>query len=231
MWNKIQKIYIGDHYLVYPKWKPWANTLAYYPLEENTNDYSGNWHNWTPTNITYTTLASWKKVSVYTQGSSILNIGTIWWVYPNFTASIWIKFSWNNSAKARIWCIDGTNSWRTLLQPRKNTSWYIEISTYNGSTETHQSLWISPSDWKNFVVTLNSGVLYGYLNGVYVASMNSKYGGWSQSLSYPSSIGSESGSATNWWGWYMSEAILESKTRTAQEISDYYNSTKANYWL
>jgi hypothetical protein len=29
----------------------------------------------------------------------------------------------------------------------------------------------------------------------------------------------------------MSELILESKDRTAQEISDYYNQTKGNYWL
>ena len=31
--------------------------------------------------------------------------------------------------------------------------------------------------------------------------------------------------------WYMSDVILEDKARTAQEISDYYDFTKSNYWL
>jgi len=30
---------------------------------------------------------------------------------------------------------------------------------------------------------------------------------------------------------YYSEIIIESSKRTAQEITDYYNSTKSNYWL
>jgi hypothetical protein len=31
--------------------------------------------------------------------------------------------------------------------------------------------------------------------------------------------------------WYLSQFILEDKTRTAQEIADYYNQTKWNYWI
>jgi hypothetical protein len=31
--------------------------------------------------------------------------------------------------------------------------------------------------------------------------------------------------------WYMSDFIIENKVRTTQEISDYYNQTKTNYWL
>ena len=52
-------------------------------------------------------------------------------------------------------------------------------------------------------------------------------------------------STPNWWRlWaqftaaaaakyvgYISNAILENKVWTAQEILDYYNQTKANYWL
>ena len=40
-------------------------------------------------------------------------------------------------------------------------------------------------------------------------------------------------SFVNWryWLWYLSEIILENKVRTAQEIQDYYDQTKANYWI
>jgi hypothetical protein len=31
--------------------------------------------------------------------------------------------------------------------------------------------------------------------------------------------------------WYISNLIMESKTRTADEILAYYNLTKSNYWL
>ena len=31
--------------------------------------------------------------------------------------------------------------------------------------------------------------------------------------------------------WTYWEIIVEDKARTAQEVSDYYNQTKANYWL
>ena len=30
---------------------------------------------------------------------------------------------------------------------------------------------------------------------------------------------------------YLSDVIIEDKARTAQEITDYYNFTKSNYWL
>ena len=37
----------------------------------------------------------------------------------------------------------------------------------------------------------------------------------------------------SWYGinWYMSNFIVENATRTAQEISDYYNQTKSLYWI
>jgi hypothetical protein len=36
---------------------------------------------------------------------------------------------------------------------------------------------------------------------------------------------------TNYFQWNLSNCILEDRVWTAEEISDYYNSTKANYWI
>ena len=51
----------NKHYFIYSTsgrwgWQPWVNTVAYYPLESDANDYSWNGYNWVAVDVTYTTL-------------------------------------------------------------------------------------------------------------------------------------------------------------------------------
>ena len=49
-------------------WKPWANTVAYYPLKEDANDYSGNNRNGTASNVNFTTL-NWIECAYFNNSS------------------------------------------------------------------------------------------------------------------------------------------------------------------
>lgn len=233
--SEVSAVYVWTTKVRPSGWKPWSNTIAYYPLNWDANDYSGNWHNGTTTNVTYTTLSSWKQVASYTQNNSRLKILAIWWAYQKITTSIWLKWDWTlSNYVSRIWCLDWNNNWRTLFQPRrtKTNDWgNLALSTYNWSTENNKSLWVSPSNWTNLVVVFDSWTLYWYVNWIYKGQLSSWFTSWTMSLSYNCWIGSEPDNSQNWWGWYMSEAIIENKTRTAQDIQDYYNLTKSNYWL
>ena len=53
-------------------WQPWANTLLYLPLKENSNDQSWHWNNGTNTNITF----SDNKAVFNTSGTSCILIDT-----------------------------------------------------------------------------------------------------------------------------------------------------------
>jgi hypothetical protein len=51
--NEVSAVYVWDTQIYPAGWKPWANTLAYYPLETDTKDYSWNNRNLTNSWITF----------------------------------------------------------------------------------------------------------------------------------------------------------------------------------
>ena len=139
------------------------------------------------------------------------------------TASCWVCKS-NNARVALNISNYNTNQWGSL--------WILFYSNYimvaddywaQAMAETC-SAWI----WYNVVATQEWSTVKAYLNWEYIG----------ESTTRPSQI-------PTWWSlwavhisshsdkyiWYISNAILENKARTAQEISDYYNQTKSNYWL
>lgn len=225
MWNKIQKIYVGDHYQVYPKWTPWANTIAYYPLEKDWNDYSWNWHNGTASWITYSSI-SWVNCASFAWSiSSYIAIPWLW-TLSTLTTSIWFNTTTTKSGSQLFWASPSSDN--ANLQEYVDWS-AIRISRWNGSNSDPVSYSVACNNgvWHNLIVTNGSDWLKMYYDGTLVWSSNNvrtiKSDNWRTYLWWWNQL------STYTYLWYMSSLILENKIWTAQEIADYYNQTKATY--
>lgn len=213
---------------------PTSNTVAYYPLNWDVKDYSWNWYNLTETPVSYDTLQSWIKVAYYSwRRQSWVPSGVGMSLYSQSlpkTYNVWIKGVQYQSNTIQIFYLLWSWSYRVCdLYIQSNT---VGASFWNGSwwnTATVSSSFALNTRY-NVVVTYNNStnIVSFYKNWTLIWSVNN---GWYVNWSWYS-----------WWTiWYsqsntssasyLSNVILENKAWTAQEVSDYYNLTKSNYWL
>lgn len=225
--------------LVYeaPQWEPWANTVAYYQFNWDINDHSGHWYNLTYWPTSYTTLSSWIKAAQFqwqyrwNWPNSLCSAIFTWW---NLTISMWVNpqnlyyrvfyFEWSDNYRVgeiiiystyiEFWIWNGLPHWSggTVYQLDYTTSnstntWYNIVLTYTSNTNT----WQCYKNWSS--LWTKTWYTYPTWYGGSVVSI------WYTAYNYSSN------------SWTLSELIFENKTRTADEISNYYNDTKANYWL
>jgi len=226
--------------MVYKKkwrWKPWANTIAWYKFEWDAKDYSWNWYDLTANwNVSYTTL-NWRQV-VYMQGSSSWNSTKL--QSANFARSATIPSTYS------IWCRTNTTSGSypnqyILFQSVQNASprnrQWIMTARWNGdyriwlTSNSWLDTWIYPYKWDNtfhhIVATIDTSTSKLYVDGVNVYTWS-----WTSSISYTNWINVWSNDNTYYWfNGYIWDAILESKIWSAEDVSNYYNSTKSNYGL
>jgi hypothetical protein len=216
----LKNAYIGEYQ---EKWQPWANTIAYYPLNSTTtvNDMSGN-----NRNLTNNWVQFWEYDWVdcaYASWSSYAYIisNPITW-NSSFTASIWCKMSstswWKNSIA--FW-----NSWNNV----SFSIWVNGTSLYTGwwNNDRNTGYTMSTNTRTHTVVTHDNWTIKVYVNGTLQYT-----GTVSFSLSNTKTvIGAWLASYWDKWEGYLSDAIEETVVWTAQEVSDYYNQTKWNYWL
>ena len=207
MWYKVKKIYQWSN-LVRPKWKPWANTILYLPLKENSNDLSWNWNNGTATNITY----SWNKAVFNSSGTSLINLPI-----TNNT------FTLNMIAQ-----MTSASGYQLLYRQAKYSSWtwwqddsgcYLYGYT---SIQLRMSQWNTKLTWitadtnehlYSFVVSANS--MKFYIDGVLKTTYNASVG----SVSWATfTLGNRYTSSNEWLRWTMREVIVESTLRTDAEI-------------
>lgn len=211
-----------------PKWKPNANTVAYYPLNGDIKDYSGNNRDmsvkfWT---ATYWTLSSWKQY-----WSFWATWNTSWWwgwqtanlidVSWNITVSYWGRFNWNKS-----WTRDViTNRYESWFR------WMDNIDTngtimFHGNAHYNSTSTVTDNNWHNILCVVNSGTVYFYIDGSLDVSKSYSFGSSSAYLSLWYSWQNNTDERLNW---DVSEIIIENTPRTADEVAKYYNRTKANY--
>lgn len=207
MWNKIQRIYIGTD-LVRPKWKPWANTIAYFPFSSDAIDVTGN----------NTLTNSWTQDWLWRKFTSASSITTPSWTvaYVNYRIKINAYPSGNNATclsnqkgmgyypshnsaglkkKIFVWYNSSFSAWTVTFQP---TTWtWHNISYGYDWTKTIYS--IDGTTW-----TLYNGSGYNFGNQFDVSQGNNIT---------------------------ISKLILETVAWTAENILDYYNQTKWNYGL
>ena len=215
--------------MVYKKkkwWKPWANTVAYFPLKTDLLDH---WPNeYSMTNLWGVTISDWAwyfnwSSRLYkTDISSWLPLST----NPK-TISLWVKqISW--VTHCWFWRMYTTynNQSFTLCM----VSWKLGFSTWWWGYDYASSITPSSSQWYYCVASYDWTTWKHYVNWTQVNSWTlSTNTSWTTLCLWASS--DTRSWYENYFKWYLSEVIIENKARTAEEISDYYNQTKSNYWL
>lgn len=214
--------------MVYKKkkwWKPWANTIAYYPLTSTStvNDLSGN--NNTLTNQGATFWTYWGIDCVNTVGKSL------YWAITNLptgssprTISVWANAQassswmaiygyWQNSQYKLCTCYRSTDNWWAI----QFTHYYGEIITSTIMSTNQWFLITYTYDWTTAKMYVNWNPDWNITVSLNTASSDFVISGWW--------VGNET------FNWYISNMIIENRARTAQEIADYYNQTKWNYGL
>lgn len=205
--------------------KPWANTVAYYPLAWDTNDYSWNNHhlsNWTqPTFTTSWDLTYWVSswsARPYTNSFSMTSTvqTVVFWIMITVSqTSRWIfNLRWDNSWAKEHWWIYWTNYNPALCFYPAFAAW-----NYKGVTpdiNKRYNVWavFNVDDWTTKV----------YVNWEYKWVDSRWLAIWSNlviSLFWSSNNNDNCNCA-------YSNFIVESWERTADKFTKYYNQTK---WL
>lgn len=215
MTKKITKLMLNwQEYEIreYQAWRqPWANTVAYYPMISdildhswNNNNFTGSWYSFSNNKVILTSDLSWPLVvpTSWTEPRTVIA-----WISYSSSSSEWMyKFAdwiyWDNGSIIN-------SSTREGGHLKIGSSWY-EVHT--ASSQTFDCIALV-RDWTSLVVYIN----WNLLNTATIAR-NDWY------FQYATS----SSTLCAWTYW---EIIVENKAWSAQEISDYYDQTKWNYWL
>lgn len=224
----VKEIYVWTTKVRPSGWQPWANTVAYRPLKSDAQDYSWNWNHLSQTGtITYTTLdgvacAKWNGDASYLQSTSASlpssgNSRTvaIWYAEP---ASTWTHY---------IVCWGEATTWKTFWLQTSSQKFRF-TSNSNAGTSTTLTL----NKWYSFIVTYSStNKTRMYVNWVADGTQSTSLTTRAVSSSYPIRLFNRNTNTNYPSSGYLSEVIIENVEWTAQEIADYYNLTKSNYWL
>lgn len=213
------------------KWTPWANTVAYYPLTSNANDYSWNGYNATNYSATFSETDGgyfW----TYTSRLQLPSM-TIWNI---FTISSWVKLASVPTGDQEFDIYyDWSAAYRNILY-RLGTN-KIDCWTGNNGSSHDASITASLSQWTtrhNYILVKNwtSINIYKDWSTTPILSKTSSYNPsipwwWNTVCVWHSTWWSASYSVS----WYIKDYIIEKGIWSTTQISDYYNSTKSNYWL
>lgn len=220
-------------YLWNNTWLPWENTILYFPLKSDVKDYSGNNRN--PSTTTGTVSFPDNEYASFTDYYCNMSSGYSDWTTNNsFTISYWVKdltgtarpfvmgqdvWTWTSNSHRWLQAIISNNqvtAYCITNWSQQNSSAY-SITSWN---RHHIAVTITPwSQMKLYIdwslkesVSVSSGMRIGVYSGIwlhrtYDISTSPKLNG------------------------KVSEIINEKTARTADEISNYYNSTKSYYWI
>lgn len=200
--TEIKNIYIWEY--VEPR-TPWVNTVAYYKLESDVNDTMGT-YNLTNSWITFGSL--WGVVCANFNGSSSYASWNFYSFGTNeLTCSAW---GYPNSNIQGVWYCLGNS---TLVLSSIN--WFVDWTS--APTPANQ--------WTNIVFTIGWGKLKIYSNWVLYLDTN-----FSNNVNWTLRLWRNQNAVAP-LNWGLSEIIFEKVAWTAQEVTDYYNLTKWDYWL
>ena len=214
-------------------WKPWANTVWYRPLQNDCKDYSWNWYDGTWNSPSYT--QSWTTINVAYFNWSYIDLSNFRITEDNTTINVWVKSNSTNTWQEvfdATWGSTGnsvTYFWYNWPWDVSNQYWMQHA--YNGGSyaKVYTSWWPFQDVWKNICVVMNTSGVKIYMNWVLQTTTSTL--SWQMNWTPNASIWWRKYWNTNFFRWYISEFIWENKNRTDEEILNYYNKTKKNYWL
>ena len=231
MWYKLKRIMMrpnGVEKQVRPKTRnPWANTLLYFPLENNAIDTVNNVSLTSSWTTNYTTVW-WVKSAEFTKSNWLynnnVNVIPQWDVAKTF--SLWLYTKWSNqgwSGIAQIW-----SAWAWNVFWLWNYTWTANLimTRYWSVSNTYTP---TLNTWTHIVATYNNSIWKMYANWSLVVTWNTTAPTSWYSLYIWQNAWETYVAGTYYWN--ISSVILELWEWTAQDVLDYYNQTKSNYWL
>lgn len=226
--KEAKAVYLWENKVRPTGYYPWANTLAYYKFDWNLNDSSGNGRNlslawWS---VTYWAESQWGKYAYMDSSTYTNNYASMPYNSTNYTINRWYKRVW--SVSWNYWIIADFhtgNNYFPRLKVQNSAIWFI-VSRSDVSASGTDS-------WNNYCISISNWTATCYRNWTQVASYSVNSFSWNLQYFRLNTVWYQ-----NMWYYYnytgigrLSEFILENKARAAQEVADYYNSTKWNYWL
>lgn len=205
-------------YMAREWWKKNDNTIIHLPLSTSIIDDTRN-NNITSTNVTF---SGWFSVFDWSN-STLKTTGVVWVTWnPKLTFQMWVKHTrqateccisiWNFNDAEMIWFfINDSNKvviWTYNDDPITDT--VVNLNTWTLITITTD--WYTTKVYKNWVLSSTATKSYTIVQWNIWIWFNQK------TTSYK-------------YKWNISDVIVEKWVWSAEQISDYYNSTKSIYWL
>lgn len=222
MGNKIKRIYVGQD-LVYPTWKVTANTVAYYPLDSSNTvaDLSGNGRNLTNNSVSFGTY-QWVSCASVTSRYQRLTSPTI--SFPK-TLSLWTyregRFNTWGSTLAALFTYGSSSTYKALTYNEKNWNLNTFVWDYGGG--------VTPIYWQRFnLVIVNDSDLKIYVNGNLTGTYTK---GTPADYAFYFFVFSTNVNGIDIYYGGLSNVIMENVGWDSAQVKQYYNLTKANYWL
>ena len=219
-----------------------STTLWLRRLEWDCKDSSSNHYDWTPTDVTYTTLSSWLKVATFNWSSSFVLTPWVWNLnhdrsciffvrMHNFSAHPWCISKWSDTANdslLQLWFIK--SSWTNWTSP---AIWfYWDDYTLASSTSTNIRVMLAYT----FNYSTKARQVFKYTSSWSVNWSNTAtwtYTLWTWWLyfwrrAYPNT---ETSNPTQYQNCDLSSIIFEKRIVTATEIANFWNNMKAKFWI
>lgn len=201
---------------------PWENTTAWYKLETDANDYSWNNRNASWANVTYWTELNLKYAQF--NGSSSYLLANNWLSSWDYTISVWIKATELKTEAILITNWSGNNMQPIYLTANGNvqqTYWIWSTSSYQTpawtvSTDTRYNI-VSVREWSTAKIYVNWQLIWSW--SVTTNTYTDQRAIWAQKYYNQ-----------HWYNWKMSNLIIEKWWWDENAVSNYFESTKENYW-
>ena len=234
MTNKITKLMLDwEEYLIREYqawWQPWANTVAYYPLDATNQLNDLSWNGYTLTDNAGYTFWTYQWVScVYmTWNYSHLNSSTVpVWNTRTVLARIyctranynqqWVVCTWSSYQTDIIWMWVYQNKGYVTDWYTGDTYWTTNIINGRHLLAFTWTSWGWIKLYVDWVLDTTSPI--------YTRSTWTWFTIGSKTYSDPWSAWSQP------YQWYISNVIYEDKIWTADEIQAYFNQTKSLYGI
>ena len=232
---KIKKVYLGRRQIRPEKEDPDIVKDAYFyrELDGNLNDKTWNNRVWTASWITYSSIW-WIQVADFTTNSEIYiqDSGVSSWN----TCSFWCRFNQSQiNTSWRTHIIWRWYSWNkgTYSENIFNRNWSLNWYYYPWPGERMEYGSTSTNTRYNvfFVWDTTNRIAKFYVNWTLIDTDTSVSSTWWCNRFYVAWALWWVGANPQRFIWKISKVIFFTKALTDQEIADYYNQTKTDYWI